>query len=271
MKVGKRLMKRKLSTGIIVLSIATILLLSTVSCRENNNQVSDSEPTAKLDGSQWSLTSINGSELVEGSYISLYFRKGTIWGSAGCNIYGAKYSTEAPNILAFSELASTDIGGPENIIHQEEAYLKSLHDAAFYHVEGKYLEIYNAANQKSLIFERQPEYPMNPADLVGTKWQLVSLNGDYIIKGLSITLTFDSGSVASGQAGCFRYTLPYEASGDDIRWGISSSRVGELPQELESQALRYTDIIIWAANYRLTKGQLEIFTARGETLIFKPS
>ena len=111
-------------------------------------------------------------------------------------------------------------------------------------VTGEQLEIYSSDKQKLLIFERKPEYPMNPADLVGTSWQLISINGDQVIEGLSIMLTFDSDSEASGRAGCFDYELPYEASGDDIRWGMKTERNGELPQELEFQALRYIDSIM---------------------------
>lgn len=114
--------------------------------------------------------------------------------------------------------------------------------------------------------------PMNPADLVGTSWQLVSMNGEQVTEGLSITLTFDSDSEASGRAGCFDYMLvDYEANGDDIRWGMIGKRNGELPQELEFQALHYTDSIMWGANYRLTKDSLEIYMAKGDTLVYKSS
>ena len=95
------------------------------------------------------------------------------------------------------------------------------------------------------------------------------MNGKNIIENLSVTLAFDSESEATGRAGCFDYKLYYQASGDDIRWGMSSSRIEELPQELEIQTLDYIDSIMWGANYRLDTKQLEIFTARGEVLFFE--
>jgi hypothetical protein len=49
---------------------------------------------------------------------------------------------------------------------------------------------------------------------------------------------------------------------------MSSERNGKLPQELEFQAIRHTDRIMWGANYQLTAGQLEIFTAKGDILVF---
>ena len=226
----------------------------------------------ELDGSQWALRSINGSELVEGSYISLYFRDGSFRSSGGCNIYSGDYSTEAPDIFIVSGGSVTEMGclSPEGVMEQESVYIAVLFDAAFYRIVDGCLEISDSNNQHLLVFDGIPEYPMEPADLVGTSWRLVSMDGDDVTEGLSITLSFDSDSVASGSAGCFDYELNYEASGDDISWGMSTSRSGELSPELEAEALRYTDSVMWSANYLLTEGQLEIFTARGETLVFEP-
>jgi len=224
----------------------------------------------EFDGTQWSLIEINGSELIEDSYISLYFRDGGIWGCGGCNIYWGDYSTEDHNILKIPVPGRTEEGciSPEGVLEQEEAYLNTIPNAAFYSVADNKLEIDNAMNQKLLVFEKIEELPMNPADLVGTGWQLVSMNGEQIMEGLSVALTFDSDSTASGHAGCFNYRLDYTASGDDIQWGTSSRRIGELPSELENEALRYTYIISKGADYRLSAERLEILTAKGEVLVY---
>ena len=226
-----------------------------------------------FDGSQWALHSIYGNDLIEGSHISLYFRNGSYWGFSGCNIYGGDYSLEAPNSFIPSGGSSTAMGcsSPEGVMEQEADYKTALLKATRYRLTGEQMELGNDSNQSQLIFDRKPEYSMNSADLVGTSWSLVSMNGDYITEGLSITLIFDSSSLAHGSAGCFDYELYYEANGDDIRWGMDDKRVGELPRELEKEALQYTDSLMWAANYRLDTERLEIFTARGDTLIFKPS
>ena len=258
--------------------VMLLLIINAIACG-NNEKETQSIPTLQddgisieLDGTQWSLVSINDGELIEGSHISLYFRNGSVWGSAGCNIYGGDYSTEDPNILKIPVPGMTEMAcpSPEGVLGQEQEYVNTLHNAALYSVTYDTLEIYSSGNHKLLLFERKQEYSMNPADLIGTSWQLVSMNEAPILEGLSITLTFDSDSEASGRAGCIDYVLPYTASGDDIRWGMSTKRDGELPQEIERQALHYTDIIMWGANYRLTAEQLEIFTAKGDTLIYKP-
>ena len=155
-------------------------------------------------------------------------------------------------------------------MEQEDAYLDFLYDVTLYRITGNNLEIGITANQRQLVFERKPEYPMETADLVGTSWLLVSMDGDDITEGLAITLSFDSDSIASGRAGCFDYELHYQASGDDISWGMTSRRSGELSSRLENEALRYTDSLMWGANYRLSEERLEIFTLRGETLVYEP-
>jgi len=228
--------------------------------------------TSWLDGTQWSLSEINGKELIKGSYISLYFRNGSLHGSAGCNTYGAEYPTEEHAILKIPMPSITEAAcsSPKGVLEQEQEYVKTLSSAAQFSIADNKLKIYNHENKKLLVFERILEYSMNPADLVGTSWQLVSVNGDRVLEGLSITLTFDSDSEASGRAGCFDYVLPYRASGDDIRWGMHSKRDGELPWKLERQALHYTDSIMWVANYRLSSDRLELYTSKGNILVYEP-
>jgi heat shock protein HslJ len=228
--------------------------------------------TSGLDGTQWELIEINEKDLIEGSYISLYFRNGSIHGSAGCNTYGADYSIEEPYILKMQmpEMTAMACPSPEGVLEQEQEYVEALSSTAQYSITGSKLEIYGAENKKMLVFERIPEYPMDPADLVGTSWQFVSMNGDPVLEGLSITLSFDSDSEASGRAGCFDYVLFYTASGDDIGWGMRNKRDGELPQELEKQALRYTSSVMWVANYCLATDRLELYTSKGDTLVYEP-
>ena len=99
------------------------------------------------------------------------------------------------------------------------------------------------------------------------------MNGAPILEGLSISLTFESDSRATGRAGVFNYFLDYTASGDSILWGGGTRRLRELPQlprELETQALEYTSAISAASHYNLTTDRLEIFTSRGGVFVYKP-
>jgi heat shock protein HslJ len=109
----------------------------------------------EFDGSQWKLVSINEHQLIPGSQISLSFDNGTVQGNGGCNSYGGRYTTRSFNMINVYEVISTLIGCSEGIRQQEEAYFKSLHDAAFYRVSGGSLEFYDIIERhRSLVFQR---------------------------------------------------------------------------------------------------------------------
>ncbi len=255
------------------------ILVPTHEPSESNTQTPPDSSTGlaenALDGSRWKLLTLKGKPPVTGSYISLNFLNGELWGSAGLNTYGAKYTTEKPGKLVFSEAMITLLGGPQNIIEQEKEYIRFFQGGGIsYNIIDNRLEIFDPDNpQDSLVFERLLENPADLFNLTGTYWHLTDINDKPIPAELSITLSFDKAE-ASGTAGCFVYQLPYHTSlnpdnNDNIRWGISSHRTGELPLELESIASRYIDMIRLASGFKVTEDKLEILTARGDTLAYK--
>jgi len=60
-----------------------------------------------LDGTEWVLTSLNGSSLVKGSNITLNFAEGWVNGFAGCNSYSGEYTAADEGTLAIGEMAIT--------------------------------------------------------------------------------------------------------------------------------------------------------------------
>ena len=140
------------------------------------------EPTTgavDLADTEWVLTSLNGGSLLEGSNITLNFGTETATGFAGCNNVGGEYTAADKGILTIPEIGSTEMGcpTPEGILEQESAYVDALRNAATYRVVDDRLEIANAAGETTLVFARKAQVPMDPADLVGTKWLLRSLDG----------------------------------------------------------------------------------------------
>ena len=121
------------------------------------------------------------------------------------------------------------------------------------------------------VFAVKEEFPMDPRDLVGTEWKLVSLNGRQPIEGSEITIAFAEDEM-SGNAGCRGYRGAYRTSGDDISFPELVMTEPECagPEALILQEGEYTTILERATNYRLSEGHLEILTARGETLLFGP-
>lgn len=256
-------MKRRFS--LILTFLFGSLLLTCISC-------GDSDP---LNNTSWYVVKINSVAVDSDIYISLSFYNGRLEGHDGCNRYSAEYSTGDPDILNLNlrEMAMTmqECIEDENTMKQRSAYCGTLGKASFYEISGNTLIFSDSERQDILVFNRRQVHLMDPADLIGTDWMLASLNDTTVPEGLGISLSFTSGNEASGRAGNYSYRLlDYEAKGDIIRWGIQSGRDGELSTDLERFALNYLDSISTGTHqYNQTEDKLELFTSRGDRLVYK--
>ncbi len=229
-----------------------------------------------LVGSEWILAELNGAGLLPGTNITLSFDEGSAGGFGGCNAYGGSYEKAGGGALSFSTMEMTlqFCLEPQGVMEQEEAYLAALQKAAAYRAVGDRLEIEDGEGELLLVLLQKARADMDPADLLGTEWRLVSLNGAAPVEGSTITIEFADDGSASGMAGCREYTATYAASGDEIRFPSQSMSGDDACLEDEAiylQEGRFTDALTWATNYRLGEGRLEIETARGEVLSFEPS
>jgi heat shock protein HslJ len=227
-----------------------------------------------LADSEWVLVSLNGGDLVEGSNITLGFAEGRVGGFAGCNGYGSEYTAADEGKLAISMIQITLQAclSPEGVMEQESAYTEALVNAVAYRVMGDRLEIEDAGGEVTLVFVRKEEFAMEPGDLVGTGWRLVSWDGDGPIEGSTITLVFRSEERVIGWAGCRGYYATYEASGDDVRF-LSLGMLGSVEpcsEDLRAQEGEDTTSLEGTTNYRLEAERLELLTAPGEVLVFEP-
>lgn len=98
-------------------------------------------PEITLDGSSWTLISINGEAVLPGSELNATFADGQIAGSAGVNRYFASYETDGDS-LTLGPAGSTMMMGPDELMSQEMAFLSALATAASFQVDGSTLEIH---------------------------------------------------------------------------------------------------------------------------------
>jgi heat shock protein HslJ len=216
-----------------------------------------------LDNTEWVLTMLRGSDLIEGSNITLHFAEGRVSGFGGCNSYGGDYTVADKGAIAIPELEITlqlcEL--PQGTMAQEEAYVEALRSAAAYLVSNAHLEIANAASETTLQFTKKAEFAMDPDDLAGTEWQLLSWNGGSPVKGLIITMAFAQDKI-HGHAGCRGYRGTCEAKGDGIRFPrLEMTEIHCLgPEPLRLQEGEYTTYLEGATNYRVAEGQLETLT-----------
>jgi heat shock protein HslJ len=148
------MLKRK---AVLIPLFIVVMLLAT-GC-ESINIVPDTGPedTASLSGTEWSLTSINNREPLEGAEVTLSFDETTAGGISGCNSYGGDYSADADGSLTVGEIVQTLMlcTEPEGVMELEEEYINTLRMANAYQVVNDRLEIMDQAGNTILEYERQ--------------------------------------------------------------------------------------------------------------------
>ena len=109
---------------------------------------------AALDGTRWTLATLNGSAPVAGSIVTLSFANGNqASGNGGCNSYGGTYTATGDGTISFMDIASTLMACADAAITaQETVYVQALREAALYRVTDGRLEILNAADAPTLVF-----------------------------------------------------------------------------------------------------------------------
>ncbi|MGC9334802.1 MAG: META domain-containing protein [Anaerolineae bacterium] len=227
---------------------------------------------------EWVLTSLHGKPPLQGTQITLEFHADRVGGFAGCNAYGGgpdngAYSIQDDGTLEIPGLARTLQAclEPEGVMEQEDAYLEDLTKAASYRVADDRLEIQDETGEAVLVFTRREAQAMDPADLVGTAWKLVTMDGKEPIGGSGLTLAFHGGGRASGYAGCRDYVMSYEADAA----GLNFYYTGMMGPACDDEALLmqegdYTTVLSWVDRYVLAGDRLELQSVRGEALVYEP-
>lgn len=236
---------------------------------------------AALQGTGWTLTSMRGTAPIDGTALTLSLSPEGFEGYAGCNHFGGEYEAAGEGVLDFGVFAITQIDcpSPEGVIEQEEAFVQTLGEVAGYRLEGDRLELLDAGGETIVAYARQEAGKGDAVDLVGTVWQLVSMNGQSPVEGSRITLAFHDEQLASGSAGCRDYVATYRAKDSHLGFEYMGMLGEGCPQEgtdqvaedrLMEQEGQYTTMLGWTNRFRLGGGQLELHTVRDETITFKP-
>jgi heat shock protein HslJ len=210
---------------------------------------------------------------VADSYVQLNLGPEEFDGYAGCNHFGGEYEAASEGILDLGQFPITvmDCPSPEGVMAQEQALVKALSDAASYRLDGDRLEIEDAAGETILTFVRQELGSDDPAQLAGTAWRLVDLDGREPLAGSAVTLAFHQGQRASGFGGCRDYVMLYEVDGPELDFTFTAMLGPGCPDEARMvQEGTFTTIVGWATRIRLEGERLELLTVRGETLTFEP-
>lgn len=112
------------------------------------------EPPPQLAGATWKVTSFNNNRhavvgvLGEAS-LTLSFKDGQVSGSAGCNVFHGKYSTEGSK-LEVGPLATTRRACDEPLMTQEREFLAALASAVTWSIDGNVLDMHRADGERAI-------------------------------------------------------------------------------------------------------------------------
>jgi heat shock protein HslJ len=109
-----------------------------------------------LSGTDWTLESLNGDELIPGTTITISFDSKYMKGNAGCNCYNHEVKLHTDGTITFVNGLVYDLlcTEPDGVMDQETKYLHLLGSAVSYSRSNGYLEMKNANGDTVLLFKK---------------------------------------------------------------------------------------------------------------------
>ena len=120
---------------VVYLTLAVSLMVSMLAACGSGDEVN-------LDGTEWALTSLNGSSPIEGVSFTLVFSEGQVSGKSGCNSYFSDYTQDGES-LSILVLGSTLMAcvEPAGLMDQEAEFQGVLANVDSFEVEGDQLRL----------------------------------------------------------------------------------------------------------------------------------
>lgn len=214
---------------------------------------------SQLIGTAWTLVELNGDVPLYDA--SLTYQDGSFAGTTGCNNYlvPVTFSGEAIEIEAGPVTLMACPEPQQN--DQETAFLIAIQSAATYTLDAARLTFFDAAGEALMVFEPG----INP--LMRADWVLVSLAGDPVLDGTTITADFQSDGIG-GSAGCNMYSAIYILNGSDLSFSppISTRRACQ-PESVMDQETRYLAALETVTRFSIVNNQLVLEDEEGDPVL----
>jgi heat shock protein HslJ len=110
-----------------------------------------------LENTRWTLLTLNGAPVIEGTEITFNIRLGGMDGRSGCNWYSGAYIVPEVGVIDFPWTASTAMDcpdGPAGVMEQEASYQAMFSKVAAYRVSDTQLELLSADGGALLVYAR---------------------------------------------------------------------------------------------------------------------
>jgi heat shock protein HslJ len=245
----------------IIISFGYILFFS--GCISTSRQ-------SELSGTRWILQSMRGQALLEDTTITLKITEMEISGSAGCNLYFARYTTRPKNKIEISEVANTDRGcETASKAEQEKEYINTIQKATSYSIDGENLLIADEQGNTLLQYRLLLKFKANPEGMIGKTWRLSYADGMEAYDLEAFTLWFE-GSNFGGTTSCRDYEGAYQTGEEGIRFTLLEMTTDVECDQIEQRAEgTYTGFITWIDQYNVSENRLELYTMENDRLIYE--
>jgi len=141
------------AAGFHLVLILTALSLLLSACGSGDREAAGgSLPGSSLDNTFWTMTSMAGSEPLQGAEITAGFINGQMSGSTGCNNYFADYETQGDRlILTNGAVTEMYCMQPEGVMEIEKQFMDYFYQVDRFHLTADELRLITSAGE-SLIF-----------------------------------------------------------------------------------------------------------------------
>lgn len=109
--------------------------------------------------------------------------------------------------------------------------------------------------------------PEAATGLVGTEWNMLTMNGNPPAEGTQITAVFGADSELTGYSGCNDYFGPYSADETTLSIGSLAITRRACDETTGPQEMAYLDALESVTNYQITDNQLTLANAAGEVVL----
>lgn len=228
----------------------------------------DSVTADALSETSWTLSAVLDQPAPIPGKTTMHFLGGKVHGTDGCNRYLGSYTSAGSEFKVGSDMVSTKMACPEQVMRQAANFMAALTSAAAVRLETEELTLLDAGGNALAAFTLQ-----NNA-LGGTQWRVTGYNNGKqavvsVTAGTDVTAEFKADGKLSGSAGCNRYTAVYTASGRALNIGPAATTRKSCanPPTLMMQEARFLKALATAATYRLDGDRLELRNSTGAIAI----
>ena len=163
---------------------------------------SSSGNSPDLDGREFSSTSVDGHDLVEGTDISIAFMDGSLSANAGCNTMGGDYELEG-DTLEVGPMFSTEMGCEPALMEQDEWLADFLMSGPAVSLDGDELRLDGDDATTINMLDRESADPDRP--LENTLWVVDGIVANDAVstvpEGATASITITDG-MAAVETGC---------------------------------------------------------------------